>query len=202
LGQAPLSFTASPVPSETQPPTETATLTLTPTETDTPTPEFTPTATNTITPTATTTPTLGPTNTASPTPRDTNTPEPTRTPLPTRTPTPTLAPPFVLDNQIQVCNPNLAESQIQVFINNAAGQGVPGVEIIITWDGGQETFFTGLKPEIDVGYADYVMTPEEVYTLQVSGGGQLISGLTSPECEDSSTGQRYWGSWRMIFKHP
>ena len=202
LGQAPIPFTASPMPTNTEsPPTETPTLTLSPTETDTLTPEFTPTATHTITPTATLTPTLGPTNTITPTPRATDTPAPTRTPLPTRTLTPTLAPPFVLDKQIQVCNPNLSEPQIQVFINNAAGQGVPGVEIIVTWDGGQENFYTGLKPEIDLGYADFVMTPEEFYTLQVSGGGQVIPDLTAPECEDDGN-QRYWGSWRLIFKHP
>ena len=202
LGQAPVAFTASPVPTDTQPPpTNTPTLTVSPTETDTPTPEFTPTATHTITPTATLTPTLGPTSTITPTPRATNTPAPTRTPLPTRTLTPTLAPPFVLDKQIQVCNPNLSEPQIQIFINNAAGQGVPGVEIIATWDGGQESFFTGLKPEIDLGYADFIMTPEMIYTLQVSGGGQIIPDLFAPECEDDG-GQRYWGSWRLIFKHP
>lgn len=202
LGQAPIPFTASPEPTNTEfPPTETPTLTLSPTKTDTPTLEFTPTSTHTITPTATLTPTLGPTSTVTPTPRATNTPAPTRTPLPTRTLTPTLAPPFVLDKQIQVCNPNLSEPQIQIFINDAAGQGVPGVEIIVTWEAGQESLFTGLKPEIDLGYADFVMTPEVIYTLQVSGGGQIIPDLFAPECEDDDD-NRYWGSWRLIFKHP
>jgi hypothetical protein len=202
LGQAPLAFTASPFPTETSAqPSETPTLTLSPTATETLTPEFTATATHTITPTATFTPTLGPTSTATPTPRATDTPAPTRTPLPTRTLTPTLGPPFVLDKQIQVCNPNLTETQIQVFINDAAGQGVPGVEIIISWEGGIESFFTGLKPEIDIGYADFVMVPETIYTLQVSGGGQIIPDISAPECEDDD-GERYWGSWRMIFKHP
>lgn len=202
LGQAPVPFTASPAPSETQsPPTETPTFTLSPTTSDTPTPEFTATATHTITPTATITPTLGPTNTPSFTPRPTNTPAPTRTPLPTRTATPTLSPPFVLDKQIQVCNPRLNEPQLQIFINDGAGQGVPGVEIMITWEDGQESIFTGLKPEIDIGYADFVMIPEIIYTLQVSNGGQIIQDLFTPECEDDGN-QRYWGSWRLIFKHP
>ena len=201
LGQAPVPFTASPAPSETlSPTTETPTLTLSPTEADTPTPEFTPTATGTITPTTTLTPTIGPTSTPTQTPRATNTPAPTRTALPTRTATPTLSPPFVLDKQIQVCNPKLQEPQIQIFINDGAGLGVPGVEITITWEQGQERIFTGLKPEIDIGYADFVMTPEVNYTLQVSGGGQIIPDLFTPECEED--GQRYWGSWRLIFKHP
>ena len=100
-----------------------------------------------------------------------------------------------------MCNPNLNEPQIQIFVNNGAGLGVPGVQIIINWDDGQESIFTGLKPEIDLGYADFVMTPETTYTLQVSGGGQIISDLFAPECEDEGSG-RYWGSWRLIFKHP
>ena len=73
--------------------------------------------------------------------------------------------------------------------------------VFITWDEGQERIFTGLKPEIDLGYADYVMTPEVTYTLQVSGGGQIIPDLFTPECEEDDIG-RYWGSWRLIFKHP
>ena len=203
LGQAPPPFTASPAPTDTQsPPTETPTLTLSPTETDTPTPEFTPTATQTITPTATITPTIGPTSTSTRTPLPTDTPAPTRTQLPTRTLTPTLSPPFVLDKQIQVCNPKLYEPQIQIFINDGAGLGVKGVEITVTWDDGQESIFTGLKSEIDLGYADFVMTPDIIYTLQVSGGGQIIPDLFAPECEDEDGSGRYWGSWRLIFKHP
>ncbi|HBX70523.1 MAG TPA: hypothetical protein DEH25_14360 [Chloroflexi bacterium] len=201
LGQAPVLVVTSPVPVDTQIPSETPTLTLFPTVTNTPTLEFTPTGTPIITPTATLTPTLGPSSTVTRTPLASATPEPTRTPLPSLTPTPTLAPPFVLDKQVQVCNPNLTEPQIQVFINNAAGIGVPGVEVILTWAGGQESFFTGLKLDVDIGYADYVMEPGVVYTLQVSGGGQIIPDLSIPECEDDNA-QRYPGSWRLIFKHP
>jgi len=106
-----------------------------------------------------------------------------------------------LENQILVCNPALGEPQIQVFVSNAAGIGVSGVEIIITWESGEEHFFTGLKPDIDIGYADYVMIPEISYTLQVADGGQLIPNLNSPECTEGSD-QPYEGSWRLIFSHP
>jgi len=199
LGEVPL--LPSPLPADTATPSVSPPPSLSPTPSGTPAPEFTATATATFTPTATLTPTLGPTPTATRTPRATVTPKPTRTPLPTITPTPTLAPPFVLDNQVQVCNPSLTEPQIQVFLNNAAGQGVPGVEVIITWASGQESIFTGLKPEIDPGYADFVMSPGTVYTLQVTGGGQIIPDLSIPECA-TDDGERYAGSWRLIFKHP
>ena len=65
----------------------------------------------------------------------------------------------------------------------------------------EEHFFTGLKPDIDTGYADFVMTPEVIYTLQVADGGQLIPSLTAPSCEDEG-GDPYWGSLRLVFSHP
>jgi hypothetical protein len=94
----------------------------------------------------------------------------------------------------------ITEPQIQVFVSNAAGIGIPGVEIIITWTSGEEHFFTGLKPDIDVGYADFVIEPEVFYVLQVGEGGQLITDLTAPQCMDG--GESYWGSLRLVFSHP
>jgi hypothetical protein len=199
LGQAPVLVTVSPIPSDTPlfSATPSPTFTLTPTVTSTPTPISSPTISVTIV----LTPTQGPSPTPSRTPRATGTATATATPLPTRTSTPTLAPPFVLDNQVLVCNPELTEPQIQIFVGNAAGRGVPSVEIQIVWDGGSESFFTGLKPEIDLGYADYTMTPNILYSLQVEDAGEPIRDLSAPECEDDSGG-RYWGSWRLVFNHP
>jgi hypothetical protein len=139
----------------------------------------------------------------------TRTPGPTSTPLPTRTPTPTPGAPFVLDRQELVCDPNLAQTLeqalekalIQVQVYDSAGQPVPGVEAIINWEGGENHFFTGLKPEINPGYSDFAMQPEVVYTLRLAEGGQIIPGLTPAECERSN-GERYWGAWRLVFVQP
>jgi hypothetical protein len=201
LGQAPTPLPTDIPPTATFIPAETETLSPTPTQTAsrTPTAEITP--GEEITTTLTITSTITPTPRATRTPRPTETATPSPTPLPTDTPTPTLAPPYVLENQILVCNPALGEPQIQVFVSNAAGIGVSGVEIIITWEGREEHFFTGLKPDIDIGYADYVMTSEVSYTLQVADGGQLIPNLNAPECTEGSD-QPYDGSWRLIFSHP
>ena len=185
--------TSTPTVTDTPPPP-----TASPTATFTPTLEITSTATATSTQAAAgTTPTRGPTKT----PRATRTPTPTATPLPTRTLTPTLAPPYVLKNKSVVCNAAIGEPQIQVFVANAAGIGVPGVEIIVIWNEGEEHFFTGLKPEIDFGYADYVMTLGVSYTLHIADGGQLIPNLAAPECADNND-DRYWGTWRLVFSHP
>lgn len=199
LGQAPDPLTASPVPSNTPVDTATPTVSPSPSPTYTLTPTFTP--TGTLTPTNTITPTIGPSATVTRTPRPSRTPTATATPLPTRTPTPTLAPPFVLENQILVCNLAIGEPQLQIFVSDAAGFGVPNVEINVSWFNGGESFFTGLKPEIDAGYADFTMIPEIVYTLQIADGGKPIPDLAAPDCE-AEDGSRYWGSWRLLFSHP
>ncbi|MBU1661760.1 MAG: hypothetical protein KKD28_09840 [Chloroflexi bacterium] len=198
LGQASTPIPTHPDDTSTPTVTNSPPPTSSPTATFTPTPEITSTATVTRTQNAaSTTPTRSPTRT----PRATRTPTPTATPLPTRTSTPTLAPPFVLKNQALVCDVAIGEPQIQVFVANVAGIGVPGVEIIVIWDGGEEHFFTGLKPEIDFGYADFVMALGVSYTLHVADGGQLIPNLAASECTDNND-DRYWGSWRLVFSHP
>jgi len=207
LGQVPTphptdpEITATSFPSKT--PTLTETLSPPPTSTSTPTPSLTSAITLTLQISATQNETTGPTRTPihSKTPQATVVPTETTTPTPTRTPTATLAPPFVLDNRIDVCNPAIGESQLQVFVSNAAGVGIPGVEIIVTWNVNEEHIFTGLKSDIDTGYADFVMTPEVIYTLQVADGGQLIPSLIAPPCEGED-GDPYWGSLRLVFSHP
>ena len=84
---------------------------------------------------------------------------------------------------------------------DAAGQGVPGVEAVVEWDGGESHFFTGLKPELGLGYADFAMTPGVVYTLRLAEGGQVIPNLRAGECE-AQDGGRFWGSWLLVFTQP
>ncbi|MBC8331833.1 MAG: hypothetical protein H8E28_07610 [Anaerolineae bacterium] len=143
--------------------------------------------------------TLAATSGPSPTTTLTRTPIPTFTPLPTFTLTPTLSPPYMLKNQALVCEPVSQDSTIQIVVTNAAGEGVPGVEVIVQWPGGEEHFYTGLKPEMGLGYADFAMTPEQTYTLHIAEGGEPVA-LFVPECADE--GQRYWGGWRLVFTHP
>jgi hypothetical protein len=187
LGQGPAPVTVDPAATSPAAPADASaapTITVTPTPlllTDTPT---------------------GPTDTPIPTQR---TPLPTSTPLPTRTASPTPGAPFVLLEQTLVCNPSLAQPLIQVQTMDAAGQPVPGVEAIVAWTGEQgaveEHFFTGLKPELGLGYADFVMIPGVTYTLRMADGGQPVPDLTPAECEVEG-GERYWGGWLLTFVQP
>ena len=154
-----------------------------------------------LTPTSASTRSASPTASPTRTPRPTSTPIPTFTPLPTRTPTPTQGAPYILDSQQPVCDISIPGPLLMVTALDAARHEVPGVEVVVSWDGGEDHFFTGLQPEIGPGYADFSMTPGVVYSLRLAGGGPPIQNLTASECEKSSGG-RYWGSWKLVFIQP
>jgi hypothetical protein len=135
------------------------------------------------------------------TPQATRTIISTATPLPTRTPTATPGSPFVLQSNTFVCDTNLPNPLIQVIAEDSDRDPLPGEEIITSWEGGQDQYFTGLKPELGLGYADYLMTPGIVYQVQMSGGGQTVPDITPAECETEG-GRRYWGSWLLVFSRP
>lgn len=120
---------------------------------------------------------------------------------PTQTPTLTPGAPFVFQSSELVCDTELEEALIQVLVQDAAGQPVPGVEIVVNWEDGENHFFTGLIPELGLGYADFTMTAGTTYTLRLVEGGEPITDITATECEGEGE-NRYWGSWRLIFSQP
>jgi hypothetical protein len=125
----------------------------------------------------------------------------TPTPRPTRTPIPTAGAPFQLLSQDQVCNPNLTDGLMQIIVLDNHHHQMPGMEIIITWNGGEDHLFTGFKPEIGNGYADYVMQAGVTYTVRVAQPGSPVPNLTAPACPDSS-GQTYTGGLKLTFQQP
>lgn len=103
--------------------------------------------------------------------------------IPRATPTlfPTLSAPFVLKERVVDCS-SKTPGLLQIWIDNAAGQAIPGVRIQIAWKDGEESFFTGLKPEINAGYADYEMTRSLTYSLRVGENGETINDLGVADC--------------------
>jgi hypothetical protein len=89
---------------------------------------------------------------------------------------------------------------LQVILENAAGNPASGIELTVTWLGGEETFYTGLKPELGFGYADFAMTPGIEYALSLSGGVTRITGLQTSPCNADSGD--YPGSIRLEFRQP
>jgi hypothetical protein len=178
-------------PTATLPPTTVVTRTLTPP----PVASFT----STLSP-ATPTPTAANGN-ATPTQPATLAAGVTTTTLPTRTSTPTQPAPFVLRERQFVCDPALTAPQIQVFVFDRQEQPLPGVALEISWNGGQERMYTGLKPEISPGYADFIMSTEVVYAVRPGDGGQTAGDLQASDCS-AAGGERYPGSWRLTYVRP
>jgi len=75
------------------------------------------------------------------------------------------------------------------------------VEIIVTWDGGKEQFFTGLKPELGNGYADYIMTPDITYAIQLARGSDVAVGIVAPTCQ-AVNGEAFFGGVKLTFQQP
>lgn len=123
------------------------------------------------------------------------------TPRPTRTAVPTLGAPFALAGQETICDSNLPDGLLQVLVLNANRRQLAGVEIVLTWDGGKEQFFTGLKPELGNGYADYIMTPDVTYAVQLARGSDVALGIVAPTCQTSS-GETFFGGVKLTFQQP
>jgi hypothetical protein len=123
------------------------------------------------------------------------------TPRPTQTPPPTIGAPFTLTAQDSICDTNLPDGLLQVLVLNSNRRQLPGIEITITWEGGGEQFFTGLKPELGNGYADYTMTSNVTYTVQLASGSDVATGLTPPTCQ-APNGESYFGGIKLTFQQP
>jgi hypothetical protein len=100
-----------------------------------------------------------------------------------------------------VCDAVHPQALLQVQLNDAAGQPIPGIQIRINWPNGEDTFFTGFKPEVSLGYADFLMSPGVIYTLQVVDGSQPVGSLSVVDCT-ASDGQTYQGGWYLRMQQP
>lgn len=184
------------LPTSTPLPTATATATPTATPTDTPTPTPTPTSTPTSTPTPTRTPSPTPTATPRSMLIPTFTPTP---PKPSATPSPTatvpIGPVYQVAQKEWLCEPGRA-SQIEVVVQDEAGQGVAGVDVWLLWNGGADRTVTGLKPGMGAGYVDFAAQPGTSYQLSM---GELelplVTNLLVSTCQAE---QPFMGSWRVV----
>lgn len=142
-----------------------------------------------------------PTETPLAVPTDTLPASPPSIVRPAGTTVPTQGIPFKLTGQEELCDPNLPDGLLQVVILSSSRRQLPGMEIDITWDGGAEQFFTGLKPEMGNGYADFIMTPEVSYTVQLAAGSDIATGLVGPTCQ-ASNGETFLGGMKLTFQQP
>jgi hypothetical protein len=112
------------------------------------------------------------------------------------TPVPTYSPTYQVLSQIAECARAATTPQIRVTLQDAAGRGVPGVTVWITWEGGADRFVTGLKPEIDAGYGDFDMLRDRYYNLSIDQPESVIvAGLRAEACAAGGL-----TAWRVVIR--
>jgi hypothetical protein len=116
-------------------------------------------------------------------------------------PTATPAPAVRLVDRTAVCADPGRKGEIAVWVRDAEGNELPGVEVVVSWALGQDRFFTGLRPEEGIGYADFEMQPGTEYDVSLADfEGEAVEGLSSEleagVCPEGSLAV----SWQLIFE--
>ncbi len=122
-------------------------------------------------------------------------------PRPTFTSIPAPGALFVLVGQDTVCDPNLQPGLLQFVIMDSRRRQVAGIEIIVSWNEKEDRFFTGFKPELGDGYADFIMQSEVVYSVRIVEGGAFVPNIIAPLCVDPN-GIAYTGGLLLTFQQP
>ncbi len=188
-----LSISPTPTPAARPTPTDTPTMPPTNTPTSTPTSTPLPSPTPTTLPAATPTPTTTLQHTPG---APTYEPPPTPTPRPTFTPTstPTPEPRFVVVEQQRMCA-DAPPGTLSVYVLDDDGKPLPNVELLVRWNGGEDYFFTGLKPEMGDGYADFAMEKGGEYQVVVVGMNSNVAHIAADRCDNGRA-----ASWRVVFR--
>lgn len=138
--------------------------------------------------------------------------------VPSRTPTlirptlePTLVPPTAFpnlsaplfklaDKEPLTCH-DTDEGVIQVIVRDANGNDLAGIAVQVAWATGHETFYTGLKPERGIGFADYAAQPE-TYTVRLTENArsQVVDSLTIEPAPSDCANSDATRGWKLIFQ--
>ena len=114
---------------------------------------------------------------------------------------PTPIPTFRLLEQTALCADPGQPGMLLVWVRDAAGSGLPGIEVVASWATGQESFFTGLRPEMGPGYADLEMSPQIAYDVALAGfRGDVAQGLTAELAPGVCPTDTVSLNWRLIFQ--
>lgn len=144
-----------------------------------------------------------------PTPTATLPPPPSKTPLPSEpspTPAGVVVVPTTRPSQNFVgrvvntfCSASIV-GVIEVFVQRANGDGIGGQGVRVRWEGGEDRFSTGLKPERGVGYADFSMEAGRSYVIDMPAQSDpLTSPLIASPCT-TENGEASILSYRVVFR--
>lgn len=124
-------------------------------------------------------------------------------PVPSPTPfvPPTPMPRFEIVERTALCAAPDRNGQISVWVQDAQGRQMAGVEIVVFWPAGQDRFFTGLRPEIGAGYADFEMSPTTEYAVSLASfPGDTAEKLTPVLPPSTCPTDTLALDWRLVFQ--
>lgn len=166
-------------------------------------------ATGTPTPRPTTSVTLTPRSTARPATPTLIIPTPTLTRI-RPTLEPTLVPPTAFPNpaaplfklaekQALTCR-DIDEGVIQVIVRDADGNDLAGIAIEVAWATGHDSFYTGVKPERGLGFADFAAEPG-LYSVRLldNARSEPVQDLHIDPAPGDCAGSNNTRGWRLIF---
>ena len=116
-------------------------------------------------------------------------------------PAPIESPAFELLVLEKICDPERSISLIQVLALDSNAEQLPGIEFAVFWDGGEDHFFTGLKTDLGIGFADFEMEVDIVYSVHAPGTVAPVTNLVAENCS-TEQGEPYPGSWLLTYKQP
>jgi hypothetical protein len=90
-----------------------------------------------------------------------------------------------LVEQQRFCERGEGSDLLRVNVYDGEGKPLPSVELLVRWTGGEDRFFTGLKPDVSPGYADYDLATGGSYQVGVIGTeSDVAQGISGGDCTD------------------
>ncbi len=124
-------------------------------------------------------------------------------------PTPTVAAPTVvipafrlIERTSLTCSDEPEQAHLRFFVRDASGKDLPNVAIEIRWATGDDTVYTGLKPERGVGYADFQAAPDtySVSILNATGESARDLRVGEPPANCRSDRGATPRGWKLVFQ--
>lgn len=123
-------------------------------------------------------------------------PPDTPTPIPTIFPTVAPRTAYQLAQRSAECTRPPDKPRLRIFVQDASGRGQPGQVVWVTWAEGTDRFVTGLQPEIDPGYGDFEMQPDQTYNVSIGRSDRVDVGeLQAVPCAGNGL-----TSWRLVLR--
>lgn len=114
-----------------------------------------------------------------------------------------VVPVFHLKERVQLtCSDEPGDAHLRFFVRDPKGRDLPNIGIEIRWATGDDTVYTGLKPERGLGYADFEAAPGK-YSIALIGAAsdspvEVSVGNPPADCRaDRGATPR---GWKIVFQ--